>query len=228
MKERKITASGLKYIAMGTMFIDHIGIMMGRYGASEIVYTVMRSIGRLAFPLFAFLLVEGFVNTKSFWKYFIRIIAFALISEFPYELLKYDEVMVPGVNILFNFSLSLLMLLGIRCFEDKKAWGKILCMIIVAIAAVVSSILNLEYGWKCILLVAVIYLFKRNYLIRNILIAVVLLIDVSVIGTFAILAIIPINAYNGNRGKFPELLGYFFYPAHMWLLLMMGIVISSG
>ena len=108
--ERNISSSGLKWVAMVAMLIDHLGIFLFRHGMNLIGYYIMRGIGRLAFPVFCFLLVEGFCATKSFWKYFFRVFIFALISEVPYELMVHGRLYGFGSNILFSFSLALLVL----------------------------------------------------------------------------------------------------------------------
>ena len=111
-KKRGISGSTLKIIAVVTMLIDHIGgIILARYimasgymdvaasGDINVInawltenstlftgYTIMRYIGRIAFPIYCFLLVEGFQRTGNVKKYAMRLGAFALISEVPFDL----------------------------------------------------------------------------------------------------------------------------------------------
>ena len=108
MKERKgISGSTLKIIAIITMLIDHIGAgVLGRLlvvrGMNEtadlnawidanstlvITYQMMRFVGRLAFPIFCFLLIEGFEHTHDVKKYALRLLSFCLVSEIPFDLL---------------------------------------------------------------------------------------------------------------------------------------------
>ena len=223
--EKNITASGLKWVATVTMLIDHLGILLYRHGINEIAYYIMRGIGRLAFPLFCFLLVEGFCATKSFWKYFFRVFIFALISEIPFELMRYERLFVPGFNILFSLSLALLVLWGISKLENKGVWGNILGILISVVAAGIATHLGFEYAWRGIFLVTAIYLLRRNFVCRNIAIAGILLIDISVIGLCAVLSIFLIEGYNGNKGKFPKWLGYAFYPAHLMILYLVSIFV---
>ena len=87
----------LKYIAMLTMLIDHIAasgliFLLIDAGMSTRLYFISRMIGRIAFPIYVFLLVEGFVHTKDIKKYIIRIALFALISEVPFDLAFYNTV----------------------------------------------------------------------------------------------------------------------------------------
>ena len=223
--EKNITASGLKWGAMVTMLIDHLGIFLYRHGMNVIGYYIMRGIGRLAFPIFCFLLVEGFCATRSYWKYFFRVFIFALISEVPYELMVHGRLYGFGSNILFSFSLALLVLWGINKLENKGVWGKILGIVITVLAAGLATHIGFEYAWRGIFLVAAMYILRRNYLFRNLAIAGILAIDVSLIGLCAILSIVLIEGYNGNKGKFPKWLGYAFYPAHLMILFLVSIFV---
>lgn len=223
--EKNITSAGLKWVATIAMLIDHLGIFLYRHGMNEIAYYIMRGIGRLAFPIFCFLLVEGFCATKSYWKYFFRVLFFALISEVPYELMIHGRWYGLGSNILFSFSLALLVLWAINKLENKKIWGPILGIIISILAAGIATHLGFEYAWRGIFLVTAMYLLRRNFLLRNIAIVGIFLIDVSIIGLCAFLSIVLIEGYNGNKGKFPKWLGYIFYPAHLTILYLVGIFV---
>ncbi|MCI9067722.1 MAG: conjugal transfer protein TraX, partial [Lachnospiraceae bacterium] len=86
MKGKKIlNGRTLKWIAVVTMFIDHLGIVLSP-GVSTEVWRTMRIVGRIAFPIFCFLLVEGFYHTRDVKKYLLRLGAFALVSELPFDL----------------------------------------------------------------------------------------------------------------------------------------------
>ena len=79
---RIINASVLKWIAVITMLIDHVGVVFFPE------YSIIRWIGRISFPLFAFLICEGYRHTSNIWKYFLRLGIFAIISEIPYDIVK--------------------------------------------------------------------------------------------------------------------------------------------
>lgn len=80
--KKVLNSEAVKIIALVTMLIDHIGYIM--YGHIDTgVYNVLRGIGRISFPLFAFLIAEGFFYTKDEKKYLLRIMSFAFISEIP-------------------------------------------------------------------------------------------------------------------------------------------------
>ena len=85
MNLKKISGYRLKYIALFSMFLDHIGVI-GKAFLSKNVYFLLRAVGRLSFPLFCFILAEGFFHTKNRKKYQQRLFIFALLSEIPYDL----------------------------------------------------------------------------------------------------------------------------------------------
>ena len=85
MNLKKISGYHLKYIALFSMFLDHIGVI-GKAFLSKNVYFLLRAVGRLSFPLFCFILAEGFFHTKNRKKYQQRLFIFALLSEIPYDL----------------------------------------------------------------------------------------------------------------------------------------------
>ena len=140
MKERKgISGSTLKIIAIITMLIDHIGAgVLGRLlvvrGMNEaadlnawidanstlvITYQMMRFVGRLAFPIFCFLLVEGFLHTRSAAKYAFRMLLFAVVSEIPFDLaLKGAWYYPEKQNVYVTLLIGLLVLIGFRLAEQ--------------------------------------------------------------------------------------------------------------
>ncbi|MBR1845659.1 MAG: conjugal transfer protein TraX [Oscillospiraceae bacterium] len=110
MTEKKglLTGNALKWIAIVTMLIDHVGatLVLQLFYADPtndmlMVYYLVRSIGRIAFPIFCFLLVEGFCHTRSRGKYLLRLGLFALIAEIPFDLAfnwpEYNDFNVFGV-----------------------------------------------------------------------------------------------------------------------------------
>ena len=111
MRHYKFSGYDLKFIAVITMLIDHLGAsLLWRYidfihaYSDDILmslYTLMRYVGRMAFPIYCFLLVEGFLHTKSVFKYALRLGAFALISEVPFDLALNQSLWAPYSNNVF-------------------------------------------------------------------------------------------------------------------------------
>lgn len=143
-KSRGISGSTIKLVAIVTMLIDHIAaicldnilIKRGLYtldwsnseamnkfiAENGLLYNLdklMRSIGRLAFPIFCFLIVEGFLHTRSKWKYTLRLALFALISEVPFDLAVHAKPFFWGYqNVYFTLLIGLLVLIGLKLISD--------------------------------------------------------------------------------------------------------------
>ena len=101
-----LSGSALKVIAMISMVIDHIALYLMEYGT--VLYETMRCIGRIAFPVFAFLIAEGFIHTRSRYRYFFTLLGFAVISEIPWYLLNG----VDGThNVMFTLALGVATLM---------------------------------------------------------------------------------------------------------------------
>ena len=116
MKKRGLSGSALKWIAVISMLVDHAAVVffvasreVGRPLLSADLYIVLRCIGRLAFPLYAFLLAEGFFHTRSVEKYLLRLFLFGVMSEIPFDL-AFRGVWLEGTyqNVYFTLALGLL------------------------------------------------------------------------------------------------------------------------
>ncbi len=223
-----ISGSVLKLIAMLTMLVDHTAFCI----LSQIdfftqplftlldrdisLYFVLRLIGRLAFPIYAFLLVEGFVHTKNRKKYGIRLFAFALLSVIPWNVFHSGKLFYPSQNVLFTLFFGYLALCAIE-YLDKD---KIKQLAALALLFALCLFTKIDYGIRGYGLVVAIYLLRNKPIIQALLSACILNN-----GYAAALAFIPIGLYNGKRGfmkgKFSKYVCYLFYPLHM---LVLGII----
>ena len=110
----ELTSFQLKWIAIFSMAVDHTGALL----FPEAMW--MRGIGRLAFPIFAFLLTEGFFHTADLYRYLARLGVFALLSEIPYDLALSGTWWNPQrQNVFFTLFISLLLLLAL---ERSSGW----------------------------------------------------------------------------------------------------------
>ncbi len=221
-----MTSAALQLIAMFTMLIDHIGILVPvDYG-----YWVFRGIGRISFPLFAFMLAEGFAHTGDRRKYMARLCAFAIISEVPYHLFMLGPYWLtsltnnPISNIFFELILIFAALWGIRSAKDKN-W---LFLVLPVLCVFLSYAADTMYGPYGVLMGICFYIFRKNrWLCAASLTALTVLYcvqhgNILDIQIYAVIAAVPICLYNGERGRrLPRYFGYVFYPAH--LLLLWGI-----
>lgn len=213
---------GLKAIACLTMLLDHIGAVFvpGYY-----TYYILRIIGRIAFPIYCFLLAEGVHYTRNPQKYALRLVLGALISEFPFDLAFFGGLTMEHQNVMLT------LLLG---FGALLAWKKLpICAGIpmAALLALAAEWLNTDYGAWGVVLILVFGIFRTHprWQLALVLTLVLLAMDsIAVpflfgipIELFALLALIPISLYSGEKrgqGRGVQFLFYCFYPVHLLLL----------
>ena len=226
-KFKILSGSALKLIAIITMVIDHAAVMLypvldillapfSVFGKTISLFWIMRKIGRLAFPIFCFLITEGYRHTGNKLRYGLRLLLFAAISELPFNLLYgFNLFDLRGQNVFFTLFLGLLL---IYIHESKH--NQLLKFLAMVAVATIAKFLKADYGLAGVLLVFVIYLFQNTPSVQA-LIAYPLLSG----GVAAWAAFVPINLYNGKRGfiKSPLLkyAFYIFYPVH--ILILFGI-----
>ncbi len=187
--------------------------------------SVLQLIGGLAIPVFAFLLVEGFLHTASYKKYLLTVLVFAFVSEVPYDLAASGSWWdMTGQNGLFSCALSLVMLYGLRLLEgglEKPGFGRRLGQAVLVAATVLwSMLLQSAFGLATVLLAAIYYLWREQKGVR-----VLLGCAVSILYVTAPLSGYAIYNYSGQRGRVAEKYKYVFYalyPAHLLLLGLIG------
>ena len=238
MKKIKfINSNSLKIIAMILMLIDHLWatIIPGNQW--------MTNIGRLAFPIFAFLIVEGFTHTSDFKKYVKRLFIFGLISEIPFNLIYTGSFIFPfHQNVIFTLLLGLLCINEIdKIKNNRKSKNIIIGTLKILGLLLIGTVGFVDYGITGILTIIVFYIFRNfkfawlGQLISLILLYIVFFKGQSVIINvfgfeyflplqgLGVLALIPIWLYNGEKGKKNKLLQYSFYafyPVHMLCIYM--------
>lgn len=230
----------LKLIACVTMFIDHYTevfipqtLRMVKVGDIRrllpVEYLTGRGIGRIAFPIYCFLLVEGFFRTGDRRKYMMRMAVFALVSEIPFDLVfqikggKLTAAKLLGYqNVMLTLLLGLVLMYLYEWIKMKYLMQPLLFNTLGVFAIVgtgaAAAFLKTDYGMGGVLLIMVFYLFrgKKAFLFFG---AVVVM--VFFIGRFELLglaAFLPIFMYNGKRGPKVKYAFYAFYPAHLMLL----------
>lgn len=227
-----LPGSTLKIIAVIAMAIDHFAASIIYHGillpAAPIspdttiwtiyqIYEVMRFIGRIAFPIFCFLLVEGFLYTSNKRKYAVRLFLFALVSEFPFDLAIFDTFITwEYQNVYFTLCIGLLTI-WLMDIVKSNSIAIPLQMVIVFAGCLLAYALHTDYDYKGILLIAILYVFHNNRSLMTAAGIVSLLWEAP-----ACLAFIPINMYNGKRGLSLKYFFYLFYPVH---LLVFGLLL---
>lgn len=232
-KYKVISGSVLKLVAIITMFVDHFAVIL--YDSSEIfeisllqifgrnitVYYLLRKMGRLAFPIFCFLVAEGFNYTKNPKKYIFSLAIFALISEIPFNLMVSGEIFFIGKqNVYFTLLFGALLLYVLNSKLNYVHKFLLAVLMIVAI-----PVLKVDYGINGVILIFVLYLFRNNKLCQ-----VVSSYPLLSGGYAAWSAILLTVFYNGKRGfiksKALKYVFYIFYPLHIAILLLVKYFIS--
>ncbi len=200
----------LKWIAIITMLIDHIGATLYPQ------YTCLRIIGRMSFPIFCFLLVEGAVHTGNIRKYEIRLLVFALISEIPFDYAFFGKLTLEHQNVFFTLFIGLVM---IDVIQSGKAGNFPFGTFIVAI--MVAELLETDYGAGGIMIIACFYFLREQKLLKQVVFAGLNLLYFGVgVQAYAALATIPMLLYNGKQGPKMKYFFYLFYPVHLLILYL--------
>lgn len=216
-EEKGLSGSALKWIAIVSMFIDHaayIFIEKNPHLSEEWNFfaIILREIGRLAFPLFCFTLVQGAIYTRDRKKYFARLLLFAVISEVPFDLAFFDAPWYPAYqNVFFTLAMGLLAIYALDYFKEKQvlSWG------IVIVLMIVAECMHTDYGADGIVLIVLFYVFRmeEKKLVLFSGFYEIFLMGIAEAG--AIFAFIPMHFYNGKRGMGMKYFFYLFYPLHL-------------
>ena len=257
--EHGISGYWLKMIAVITMLIDHsaatilerILVQMPSWAPATVdnweqwyrLDLLLRGIGRMAFPIYCFLLVEGFHYTHSRRKYAARLFVFALISEVPFDMAFNQGFFDMSYN---NVFLTLLIgLVTIWCSDmvirrtetenfskGKKAGMIVLRVIMLAIVlitgSVVAEILHTDYGACGVIAIFIMYMLYHRRMLGFALMVLELGLLGGIIEWAAILMLIPMHFYNGTRGKQIKYFFYVFYPVHLLILSLICWIMGLG
>lgn len=233
IREKGLSATALKGLAMVFMLLDHSFIALsGRPGYW------MHILGRLAFPIYCFLLVEGFFHTHSRKAYALRLVLFGIISELPFDLLAAGRWVYPGhQNVMFTLALGVGAMTFAQKAREKKYPGENLAGVFACLAGAV--LLNVDYGHAGVLTVLLFWatreMGRKGKLFQ---LAGLVFINYALLGGYrvmaggvlirpqlaAVLALPLIWLYNerpGKGGKAFRIAAYWFYPVH---LLVLGLL----
>ena len=223
-----MTIFTIKIIACITMILDHI-----KYAIPITENWITIYLGRIAFPLFAFFITEGYIHTSNLKKYFKRLFIFGLISQIPFMLFRTLVGDWKMLNIMFTL---LLGLLAITAYDkiNKKYISIPICIFFIAL----GEILKVDYGWFGVALVILIYLCRNRKCTLMILYIALLimffcynkmLVFHHIYIKYFICYLIPIIfiiLYNGKQGRKLKYFFYAFYPVHMIVLYIIAVLIK--
>lgn len=224
-KLQKINGVQLKCIAFASMFIDHfnkaiITPFLTGSGPLNVITAIFDILGRIAFPIFCFCIVEGFFKTKSRWKYLRNLFIFAIISELPYDMFQSAVfINTRSQNILWGLALGLFTIMIIDKLKvkiKKRPVWIFVSIIIVALSSLGSMLISSDYEYYAIIIIYIYYLFYDKILLASGLGFLVIIKEI-----YAILGFATVLLYNGEKGKQNKIFNYLFYPVH---LLILGII----
>lgn len=248
--KKGISQEGLKLIACITMLIDHVGyeVIYTLYCRAQTpgtvqmlyrLYYLCRIVGRIALPIYAFLLVEGAHRTRDKKKYALRLLVGALLAEIPFNLMVSGTVFGSKQSVMLTLLLGYCAVLAMeRC--RNLAWKPVM----VVPFALLAELLDTDYGWTGVVLVALFDL-SRYMSVKNMIcfFAMVVLFhftngkvfyfgNISIpMQVFGALSMVFIASYDGRKVTYSKAVQwgfYLFYPVHMVILWAIGLLIQSG
>lgn len=217
------------------MLLDHFGDAYFKQ------ISLMNVIGRIAFPIFAFQISEGYLHTKNLKKYFLRLFLFALISQVPFMLFYSIYTDNFTLNIFFTLLIGLLAIFlydqithfSFRSIKNEKMKTLLkysLGFLAVSLLGIFSEICHFDYGLFGIAIIFLFYLFRKNkpIMVTSFILACILKYGIPYLDTFnlwyilltifTIFPILFICLYNKKQGPKVKYLLYFFYPVHLLIL----------
>lgn len=228
----------LKIIACFTMFIDHVGYIVFDGHSSWFNY-----VGRLAFPIFAFQISEGYIHTHDVKKYLLRLILFAFISQIPFLLFHSIINNELGLNVIFTLFLGLVAII----IYDK--YNKFVGVFSAIIFGIIAHFLNSDYSFYGVGITFLFYVFNKNKCLLAISFIIATLMQYSYLilvyynygfeflkNVFiiylpyficTIFSIIIILCYNKKKGPSTKYFFYLFYPLHMILIYILSFVLQN-
>lgn len=238
MKRIPLSGNALKVIAAILMVVDHIGYFLYPQ------YVILRIIGRLSFPIFAFMIAEGCYHTKNKLRYFSGIFGCA----FAYQIFNYFVVRDTYMCILVTFSVAILFIYLLQFLKEQlfftdTLWGKPVAVLILMIAVwgiyLLNRVFYIDYGfWGCLMpafacilkkpkTISVPWLEKLDCHPVHVLtfgIGLFLLsLESGWVQMYCLLALPLLMAYSGERGKMKmKLFFYIFYPVHIGVIYLIG------
>ena len=187
---------------------------------------IIQAMETCAAPIFAFLLVEGFRHTRNFGMYFARVLGVALVSEIPYNLAINSQVLfVESRNPVFGMVLGLVVLYVYERFRDKGLKNAAIKVAVTLAAILWGGMLKIYGGSCCVILVAVLWIFRKKPIYRN-LFGCMAAASCSILSPFFLispLGFIGIRFYNGEKGPENRAVNYLAYPV---LLLAAGLAVK--
>lgn len=205
----------LKLLAVLSMLIDHAGAILFPQ------YIWLRYIGRLAFPIFAYTLVEGFMHTRDVKKYMMRMGILAVLSEIPFDLAFFGTPLeFSHQNVFFTLYLGLGML-----YFLLKTMGTFRKILIVVGMILLSDFLGVDYGSMGLLMILCFYQLRTYKILKLLFVALINVVLMGYSQVYAAFAMIPIAFHNHEQGPKMKWFFYAFYPVHLLALYVISLIV---
>ena len=228
-KLQVFSGSVLKLIACIAMLSDHLAkFWFFRFSwANEVWFTVagrgislsqlMQMFGRFAFPIFVFLLVEGFEKTKNKRRYGISLLVLALLSEIPFNLMNGGTLLFMKQNVMFTLLLGYLAMWSLEYFKNKP----IISLALLVVMFLISRYMQADYKTAGFIFILLMYGLRKERIIQAVACPVLLQMKLMVF-----LSLVLTCLYNGKRGfiktPFLKYCFYAFYPVHMLVIYFLA------
>lgn len=239
MKKYRLSQESLKIIACVTMLIDHIGsvVIPAAYeiNPSEILlntYTVMRAVGRVAFPIYCFLLAEGAYYTRSRREYAKRLLIGLVLSEIPFDLLFFGEITLAHQSVMVTLLLGYLYAVAMNYMPAQGYW-----ILLLLPFAMLAEVLHTDYGGWGVAMIGLFVITRESshkYWMQVLGLGVIawmiggMTIPVGPVAVpiqvFSMVAMIPIARYDGSKRTnniWVRRGFYLFYPVHLAILYLL-------
>lgn len=205
--------------------------LLAAMDASESVMTyatlglVLQAMETCAVPIFAYLLVEGRMHTSNFWKYGLRVLGLAALSEIPYNLAMSSKLFDFSTrNPVFGLVLAMVVMHFFSLYEDKSWKNRAIKAVIVIAAVLWCSMLRIEYGGCMVIVTMVMWACREKPLMRNMAGATGAIVCMlySPLFMLAPMGMVAVHFYNGEEGQDNRLVNYLAYPALLVAVTLIG------
>ncbi len=212
----------LKLLAVIAMIIDHTGAVL----FPDVL--LLRMIGRLSFPIYAYFITEGLLHTSDLKKYLLRLLAFAIVSEIPYDLAFHHVLFYPKEqNVFFTLFFGLV---AVAALKNHLMRHPVPALFLAAGAAFFAWLFHSDYSWFGVLVIIILFCFRERRLNSLFLFTLAntgYSLLTSKIQLLAATSCLPLSLYNGQKGTYS--LKYFFYaiyPVHLIVLFFIHMVVN--
>ena len=235
-----ISSFQIKLVACAAMLIDHLGALFLVLYPQYIFFVLFRVVGRISFPLFAFIAANAALHTRNIGNYAKRLFLFALLSEIPFNLfmnLVTNEPVsiyrIQNQNVLFTFAAGIF---AVMLYNEAKAHEKMLAKVLLIFAVILTfcatAYCKTDYGVTGVLIILTLYIIMSTAKIpdkhRKAAVLCVMIIASAFLGTdpitqiAALCSIVFIALYKNQKGRSFRWAFYMFYPVHFLVLTLIG------